>query len=136
MAASTGICRSAHSILRTPSGARVRSFTSCRFVVAMRRFLSVAGSGGQEPLVFALLPVERRDIGPGKPGVDGRAQVGLAPQARGEGQVAQLDAKAAAKLLERPQLVQLEQAVFPVAGRRPARNHEARALEIAQHPWR
>src|SRR2546430_17279177 len=80
MAASTGICRSAHSILRTPSGAKVRSFTSCRFVVAMRRFLSVAGSGGQEPLVLALLPVERRDIGPGKPGVDGRAQVGLAPQ--------------------------------------------------------
>src|SRR5439155_20072564 len=64
------------------------------------------------------------------------APVGLAPKARGEGQVAQLDAKAAAKLLERPQLVQLEEAVFPVAGRRPARNHEARALEIAQHPWR
>src|SRR5439155_15171298 len=136
MAASTGICRSAHSILRTPSGARVRSFTSCRFVVAMRRFLSVAGSGGQEPLMLALLPVERRDVGPGEPGIDGRVQLGLAAQPRGEGQLSQFDAEAAPKLFEAAQLIQLEQAVLPVAGRRPPRDDEPRALQIAAHSRR
>jgi hypothetical protein len=35
IAASTGICRSAHSMRRTPSGASARSFTSYRFVVAI-----------------------------------------------------------------------------------------------------
>src|SRR5436189_6326903 len=105
MAASTGICRSAHSILRTPSGASARSFTSCRFVVAMRGVLSVAGSGGQEPLVLALLPVQRRDVGPGEPGVNSRAELGLTPQPRGEGQLSELHAEAVPKLLERSPLV-------------------------------
>ncbi len=35
MAASTGMCRSAHSMRRTPSGASARSLTSKRFVVAI-----------------------------------------------------------------------------------------------------
>src|SRR4029078_5477966 len=80
---------SAHWMRRTPSGARARSFTSYRFVVAIESFLfaSVPGtrhsgigvpgsesvSCGQKSFVLALLPLERA-LAPGEPGVDRVAQ--------------------------------------------------------------
>src|SRR6476619_7606762 len=70
IAASTGICRSAHAILRTPSGASARSFTSYRCVVAKNPLFDlvvgcqVSGRvGGEQTLVLALLPVDPRGEG-------------------------------------------------------------------------
>ena len=67
IAASTGICRSAHWMRRTPSEASARSFTSCRCVVAIRSSLRrVPGvrsgcgrPGGEQALVLALLPLDQ-----------------------------------------------------------------------------
>src|SRR5947208_9208626 len=73
IAASTGICRSAHSILRTPSGASAMSFTSCRLVVAMQSFQLC----DEESLVLSLFPVESGELGAGEPRVDRGPQVGL-----------------------------------------------------------
>ena len=61
---------------------------------------------------------------------------GLAPEARGEGDVGDLDAKAPPELRERAQLVQLAQSVEPVPGAAPARDDEPSPLEVAQHPRR
>src|SRR6266496_1440526 len=102
MAASTGICRSAHSIRRTPSAARARSFTSYRFVVAIVSSLS----GGEQPLVLALFPFQRVVVA-GEPRLDRRSQVGLATQPGSERDIVQLDPETAPELRERAQLVQL-----------------------------
>src|SRR3954465_2096844 len=66
IAASTGICRSAHSIRLRPSGASPRSLTSCRFVVATRGSL-VRGLrfGAPVPVLepHDVLELRRRDLG-------------------------------------------------------------------------
>src|SRR5439155_15343629 len=49
MAASTGMCRSAHPMRRTPSGANARSLTSKRLVVAIGLSLSSAAVFVREP---------------------------------------------------------------------------------------
>src|ERR1044071_9222453 len=115
IAASTGICRSAHWMRRTPSGASARSFTSYRFVVAIELLsASVPGFslapirfllGGQEPLVLALLPLQRA-LGTGEPGVDGVPQPRLTPQPGSERDVRELDAETPPQLAEGAQLVE------------------------------
>src|SRR5436190_14650047 len=96
MAARTGICQSAHSIRAIPSGASARSLTSCRFVVAIDPL-----SGGQQPFVFSLFPLEvgrSRAARTREPGLDRRAQVGLGAEPRREGDVGELHAEARAEL--------------------------------------
>src|SRR6266513_558538 len=100
MACRTGICRSAHSIRRTPSEASARSFTSCRLVVAMNPsvwsrgsvLVGLFGSGGEQPLLLALLPFDpRRAVVAGRePRVDRAPQLGLAPQPSREGEIREL----------------------------------------------
>src|SRR5438045_6309289 len=80
IACRTGICRSAHVMRRTPSGASERSFTSCRLVVDIHSFRS----GDEQALVLSLLPVEGGELGAREPAIDRGAQIGLAPQARCE----------------------------------------------------
>src|SRR3954454_5950750 len=131
---------------RTPSGASDRSFTSCRLVVAMnplgRSRGSVvrcrAGSGGEQALVLALLPLDplASVVARCEPGVDGAAEFRLAPQTTCEGELGELDAEAAAQLLQRPQPVQLRQAVGAVAGVGAAGGDEAVQLQVAQHRGR
>src|SRR5215216_5805513 len=84
IAASTGICRSAHSMRRTPSEASAMSFTSCRFVVAIQSFQFL---GGEQPLMLTLLPVECGQLRPREPRVDGSPQLRLAFEPSGEGDV-------------------------------------------------
>src|SRR5438094_3041171 len=132
MAASTGIWRSAHSMRRTPSGASARSFTSCRFVVAIQSFRL----RNEQALVLALVPVEGGEASPGQPRLHGRAQGWLAFEPGGEGDVTELDAEPDPQLAKRAELVQLEQAVDAVARRCAFRHHELRGLEIAKHPRR
>src|SRR6476659_4970042 len=99
IAASTGICRSAHSMRRFPSAARARSFTSCLFVVAMCPFSS---SGGQQPLMLSLLPLDPAEIvRTGEPVVDGTPQLGLTAQPRREHEVRDLEVEGAPQLGER-----------------------------------
>src|SRR4029453_10867924 len=105
IAASTGICRSAHSIRRTPSGASARSFTSCRFVVAMQSFQS----GDEQALVLSLFPVEGGELGAGEPGIDGGSQVRLPAQSCSERDVGELDSGVLPQPPERAQLIELEQ---------------------------
>src|SRR5262245_50552710 len=147
IAASTGICRSAHWIRRRPSGASARSFTSCRLVVAINP-LSVRWSGGvaglEEPLVLALLPFDPRrrqgfvlcDVRAGEPGLHGRAERGLLPKPERERELAELDAEVPPQLCERIQLVELADAVAAVPGRGAARDDEALLLQIAEHARR
>src|SRR5919197_10648 len=58
-------------------------------------------SGGQQPLVLALLPLECALVAR-EPRVDGGAELGLAAQPRSEREVPDVDAEAAPKLCERP----------------------------------
>src|SRR5919205_836662 len=95
---------------RTPSGASARSFTSCRFVVAIQSS-PVAGSGGEQALVLAAKP-------------------------RGEGDVGELDAVPPPQLRERPKLVQLEEAVDAIAACAAGRDDEAGLFQIPEHPRR
>src|SRR5919109_533243 len=132
IAASTGIWRSAHSMRRTPSGASAMALTSCLFVVAIRSF----PLGGEQSLVLSLLPVEGGQPRPGDPRLDRCPQRRLAFEAGGEGDVRQLDAEATSQLAERPQLVELEQAVQAVARAAPGRYDQPRPPEIAQHARR
>src|SRR5436190_21206983 len=135
IAASTGICRSAHSIRRFPSPARARSFTSYRFVVAMDSFPRLRDF--EKTFVLALLPLDPRQVvGAGEPAVDGLAERRLAPEPRREDQVGDLAVEPRPQIGQRAELVQLAQAVRAVAGGRPARHDEAEALEVAQHPRR
>src|SRR5439155_2921436 len=98
--------------------------------------LSVAGSGDQEPLVLALLPVEGRDLGPGEPGVDRRAQIGLPAEPCGKSKLPELDAEATAQLAQRAQLFQLQKPVEAVSGPGAPGNHEPGSLQVAQHAGR
>ena len=81
-------------------------------------------SGGQQPLVLSLLPIERGQLAAGEPAVDRRPDLGLVAKARREGELPQLDAEAAPQLLERAELVQLEQPVRPVPRARSARDDQ------------
>ena len=71
--------------------------------------------------MLSLLPFERFQVDPGEPGVDGRPQRRLTPESRRERHVAELDAEAAPQRGKRTKLVQLAEAVQPVAGGRPGR---------------
>src|SRR5262245_40978843 len=150
IAASTGICRSAQAIRRTPSGASAKSFTSYRCVVAMNPLFDLVGcqvSGrvdGEQPLVLALLPVDPgggsllglRDARPGEPRLDRRSERRLAPQPQRELELSELDAEARPELGERVELVQLTDAVPAVARRAPRRDDEPLLLEVPKHARR
>src|SRR5262249_23485385 len=101
IAPSTGICRSAHAIRRTPSAASARSFTSYRCVVAIEP-LFVVGSGcvgRQKSFVLSLLPLHPRGggrLGPGharprEPRLHRRAKCRLTPESKGELELGELD---------------------------------------------
>src|SRR5947208_1167628 len=94
------------------------------------------GLGGEQTFVLALLPVERFDLRPREPGVDGGAEARVAAEASGERDVRQFYREAAPKLLKRAQLVQLEHSIQAVAARGAAGDDEAGAFEIAEHPRR
>src|SRR6266480_1322024 len=132
MAASTGIWRSAHSIRRTPSGASARSFTSCRFVVAIQS----SRLGGQEPLVLALLPVEGGQLVTCQPGLYCRSQLRLALEPSCESDVGELHVVAPAELPQGAELIELEEPVQAIAGPIPPGEDEPCALEVAEHPRR
>src|SRR5262245_52847362 len=127
--------RSAHSIRRTPSPASARSLTSCLRVAAIT-LLWVESSCGEQPLVLALLPVERVDAAPVQPRRDGGSQVGLAPQACCERDVVDADREALPELPQGAELVQLPQPVGAIARAGPVRDDEAGVLEVAEHPRR
>src|SRR5438876_9160545 len=112
IAASTGIWRSAHSMRRTPSGARARSFTSCRFVVAIQS----SRLGGQEPLVLALFPVEGGQLGACQPGIHCGPQLRLAFEPSCESDVRELHVVAPSELPQGAELVELEEPVQAIAG--------------------
>src|SRR5262249_22108871 len=147
IAASTGIWRSAHAILRIPSDVSARSFTSWRCVVAMAsfRFSScvVDVSCGEQPLVLSLLPLDPGGrlgagclVGAREPRLERSPKARIAAQPQGEGDLAEVDAEAAPEIGEPAELVQLPDAVPAVAARRAARDDESRALEVAQHAGR
>ena len=77
-----------------------------------------------------------RNAGAGEPCLDDAAELGLASKPERERKLAQLDAELASELGERPQLVQLADAVPAVAGCGAARDDETRSLEVAQHAGR
>src|ERR1044072_1307372 len=88
-------------------------------------------SGGQEPLVLALLPLD-----PGacvlagrEPAVDRGPELRVAPQAPREGQLCELDAEARAQVAQRAQPVQLREAVRAVPARGAPGDDEALLLE-------
>src|SRR5207244_7857197 len=89
-------------------------------------------SGGQQPLVLLLFPVDPGDVGSGKPGVDRCPQLRLSPQTRGKRDIAQLDLEAPPQLTQRAQEVELPQAVESVALERAARNDEPDPLQVAE----
>src|SRR5262245_2153780 len=94
-------------------------------------------SGGQQPLVLALLPLDPREVvGAGEPAVDGPAELRLAPEPRREDEVGDLEAEPRAEVGERPELVQLAEPVLPVSLRGPGRDDEAEALQVAEHARR
>src|SRR5262249_45874187 len=128
--------RSAHSIRLIPSPARARSFTSCRRVVAISPLPWVDFSCDEQPLVLALLPVERVDAASVQPALKLGPEVGLAPEPRRERDLAEVDAEPPSQLAQRPQLVQLAQAVLPVARTCALRHDEPGRLEVTKHPRR
>src|SRR5262245_20126939 len=134
--ASTGICRSAHWIRRTPSGASARSLTSCRFVVAMVPF--GRRSGGEQALVLALLPVDPGGVvlDAGEPAVDRAPQLRLTTEPRGERDLLELDGEPAAQLAQGAELVQLAEAVEAVPRGGATRAQEPVLLEVAKHARR
>src|SRR5437763_9403757 len=145
IACRTGICRSAQSMRRTPSGASARSFTSCRFVVAMNPSLwsrgsvvvACSGSGRlEQPFVLALLPFDPRAavVAAREPGIDRAPQLRLAPEPTGERKLGQLEPEAPPELAQRAEPVQLGEAVLAVPRGRAPRQHQAVLLEVAQHP--
>jgi len=81
-------------------------------------------SCGEQPLVLSLLPVERLDTASVKPRVDRGAEVGLAAKARCKREVADLDGEALPQVAQRPELIQLPDAIRAVAGLRPRGNDE------------
>src|SRR6476619_7154942 len=99
MAASTGICRSAHSIRRTPSGVSARSLTSCLMVVAMSSLFSVVFLRDEKPLVLSAEPDDERNV-------------------------VERDVEAASELRQAAEELQVVLAVAPVARRAPLGHHE------------
>src|SRR6476646_5072343 len=103
------------------------------YVVPLRSchlFLSLCG---EKSFVLALLPFHPgRVFDVGEPTVDRGAELGLPSQTRGEGEIADPEAEAAPQLCERAELVQLAQAVEPVAGGRARREDEPGLLERAE----
>ena len=99
------------------------------YVVALRRCHRVlsSASGGEQPFVLALFPLDPGASSPGEPAVDRGPELGLAAEPRGERDVADPEAEARAQLGERAKLVQLAQAVEPVAGGAAPRDDEAGA---------
>src|SRR5207247_3575819 len=93
-------------------------------------------SGSEQALLLTLLPIKRGQLRSREPGRYCGAQLGLTLESRSKGDVRELDVIAAAELAERPQLVQLQQAVEPVAATGSARNDEPCPLHVAEHPWR
>src|SRR5206468_5430298 len=128
--------RSAHSIRLIPSPERARSFTSCRRVVAISPLPRVDFSCDEQPLVLALLPVERVHAATVQPGLELGAELGLAPEPRGERDLAEVDAEAPPQLTQRAQLVQLAETVRPVTGACAFGNDQPCRLEVAKHPRR
>src|SRR5438067_12853802 len=122
------MCRSAHSMRRTPSGASARSRTSNRLVVAMSPLFP--SSSGEQPLVLALLPFERLELDAREPAVDSAAECRVAPQPRREGQVRELDAEAPQQGPERAELVRLAEPVEPVAAPGPAWHGQAGPVDV------
>src|SRR5687768_13110807 len=108
--------RSAHSIRRTPSPARARSLTSYLLVVAISPRLLLDSSCGQKPFMLPLLPVERVDAAAVEPGLERSPQLWLTPKTIGERDLADVDPEAAAQVPQRPQLVEVTQAVLAIAG--------------------
>src|SRR5215211_1727070 len=97
----------------------------------------------EQPLVLALLPVDPSEIDAtyrllirGEPGVDGGAELGLAAQACGEGELVELDREALTKPAKRAQLVELGETVETIAGSRALRRDEPVLLEVPEHPCR
>src|SRR5882724_4242914 len=117
---------------RTPSGASARSFTSCRFVVAIQS----SRLGGQEPLVLALFPVEGGQLGTCQPGLHCAPQLRLALEPSCESDIGELHVVVPAKLPQGAELVELEEPVQAIAGPAPAWDNEPRAFEVAKHPRR
>src|SRR5581483_3832534 len=88
-------------------------------------------------LVLSLLPLDPGEVvGRREPGFDPAAELRLPPQARREGELGELDAEAPTQLPQRAELVQLAQAVEPVARRAAPRQDEPGLLEVAEHPRR
>src|SRR5437763_17176302 len=107
------MCRSAHSMRRTPSGASARSRTSNRLVVAMSPLFP--SSSGEQPLVLGLLPFERLELDAREPAVDSAAGCRVAPPPRRQGHVRELDAEAPQQGPERAEPVPLAKHAEPVA---------------------
>src|SRR6188474_3449287 len=140
IAASTGICRSAHSMRRFPSGVSARSFTSCLIVVAiLPLYLRLRG---EQALVLALLPFDPVGLGralcgdgrPLEPLLDRGPEFRPAPHPDHERDVVELHGEGAPQLLETTQQRELVLAVAPVARRGPLGHDEAGRLEVPQHP--
>src|SRR5262245_48085474 len=128
--------RSAHSIRRTPSPARARSLTSCLRVVAISPLLLSIQSCNKKPFMLALLPVERVHAAAVEPRVQRGPQLGLASKTVRERDLADVDVEAAPELPQRPELVELTQAVLAVAGTGSPRHDEPRGLQVPEHPRR
>src|ERR1051325_1542681 len=105
------------------------SLTSCRLVVAIQSF----PLRDEQALVLSLFPVESGEPSARQPRLDRRAQRGLALEPSGERHVAELHTEARTELAQRTKLIQLEQAVDPVAARRPLGDDQLGRLQVTQH---
>ena len=74
--------------------------------------------------MLSLLPVERFDAAAVEPRVDRGSEAGLTAKSGCKRQIADLDGEALPQVAQRPELVQLADAVRAVAGLRPRRNDE------------
>ena len=90
--------------------------------------------------MLALFPLDPGEVvGAGEPAVDGLAELGLAPEPRREDEVGDLEVEPLPQLGERPELVQLAEAVEPVAGTRcgaERRGRRARGSGASGRPAR
>ena len=103
-------------------GGEARSFTSYRLVVAINPFPRSGSSvGGQATSSRSCLrcsqSTQSADGSCRAASLDRGPEIGLAAQPGGEGELVELDGEALAQVAERAELVQLAEAVEPVAGR-------------------
>ena len=149
IAASTGICRSAHAIRRTPSGASARSFTSYRSVVAIdplsRCVVGQAASGSRGAVRACAAPTRptqvrcRRSPGCSSRRARSRRRRGARARGEAEGRTRARRARrrsAARRSVSALQLVELADAVAAVARVGPCRDDEALLLQVAEHARR